>query len=272
MALHDDLLAWVGRQSMAVRGGSAPVLQQTVNGTGWSTLVLGGAANATTIIEARYPKPTPVIVAWNGWFVGAPPFARVPLPSFGYPVNFAAPTIISGETDFITLGVIEWQLGGFRSWAFVDLAGGALSLPGVEWVRFAYYSAIDLALIAPATPTANACIIPSSQRATATVTSQGASIGPGTLPACTMIGSQPFQKSVRLVAAPGVAGEELELLSGDLFAIEDGLNFAQLGTTTIAAINAQRIPIPASRFVFGGGFTSPPTANRDVHLQFEVAC
>jgi hypothetical protein len=271
MALHDDLLAWVGRQSMAVRGGAVQVVN-TANGVDWAFLVLQGAAQARTIIEARYPKPTPVVVAWKGGLRGAGFFAELPMPVGGYPVNILPATQISFEQDTHTLVVIEWTCGGARNWAYVDPAGGALALPGVEWCRVAYFSTLTPTVLAPTTAFIDASIIPSVQSGVkAYCTSQGATIGPFTLPAWNLIGAQPFQKRFSLLAQPGAPGEELEILFQGITTTNPyGLGFPQVGGTTIAAINAQSIPLRPEVLIFGGGFTAPPTQARDIYIQVEV--
>jgi hypothetical protein len=169
------------------------------------------------------------------------------------------------------LVVVEWTCGGARSWAYCDAAGGALALPGVDWCRIAYYSSMNSLFLGAASAFIDASIIPSVQSGIkARCTSQGANVGPATLPSWQLVGAQPFQKSVHLIASPGVAGEELELLLAQIGGTIEGIGFPQLGGTTIAAINAQEIPVSPDKVVFGGGFTTPPTGQRIVRVQVEV--
>jgi len=140
-----DILTWVAKQSDTRRGASLAI-QDTCNGSlDWFSNVQNPGCRKT-ILEQRFPKPTPCAVAWGAQFtIPVNQFSNFQLPvaMFGYPVS--APFQLDGvpAPGFANqLGVlyIEWRCGGASHFATVDLSGGALSLPGVDWVRVSLVS------------------------------------------------------------------------------------------------------------------------------------
>lgn len=268
--LLDDLLGWVARDSMANRGATADV-KPTVPGVDWATLVLAGSANAKSIVEQRFPKPTPACVAWRGVLYNAPIFGEVPLPAVAFPVVSTPLNLVSAEVGLRFLVLVEWSCGGARFKAFGDASGGCLSLPGVDWVRVAYLSDVDLTFFGNAFPQIHASIIPSNQNGgTCTVTSQGLQLSLAA-PSGALLGGQPWQKSLHMLSTPGGPGEDISMVIADLAAAQDDVTWPTFGGPSAQTNmnNTQVYPVGPSIMSYAFQVNAL-TISRTIHLVQDV--
>ena len=266
-----DLLSWVGRRSQAERGLNLQLLS-TIGPLDWASLVFTSAATQRTIVEAHYPKPTPVVAAWSAWIENVGFLPRLPVPAYGYPLLLGL-NDVSPERDARALAVIEWLVGGARFKTYADISGGALSIPAAEWVRVSYIAAIEQAIIPPgASLRVQASIIPSTMHAQATLTSMGVNLNPVT-PVSVLFGPAEFARGARVLPTVGAMGDPpMYLLASSGIGNECLWEYQSSPNGLQLANNQPWMPVSPNVMFwevgFYGGF---PGVGQDVHVQLKIS-